>query len=263
MSSPVRASRAALVDTHCHVDLFPDPAALVRQIERQRVYTIAVTNAPNVFPRLCEIVGDARFVRAALGLHPELAVQRHSELPQFAMLLPRTRYVGEVGLDYQTTVESERAIQRRVLSTIIEHCDTSGDKVVTVHSRRAADDVVDAFGERFRGTYILHWYSGGVKALRRAVANGAFFSFNTAMMRSERGRAAALEIPRERVLTETDGPFVLVENAPAEPDRVRLVIDGLAGLWNTSRDEAQCIVYDNFASLLQGSAIADDANRQP
>src|SRR5689334_22006974 len=118
-----------LVDTHCHVDLFPDPAALVRDIERRRVYTIAVTNTPSVFPRLCQIIGDARFVRPALGLHPELAVARHRELSQFEQLLTRTRYVGEVGLDYQTTVESERALQRRVLATIIEQCDAAGGKV--------------------------------------------------------------------------------------------------------------------------------------
>ena len=246
-----RAASVPLVDTHCHVDLFPDPAALVRDIERRRVYTIAVTNTPSVFPRLCEIVGDARYVRPALGLHPELAVERHRELPQFGQLLTRTRYVGEVGLDYQTTVESERALQRRVLTSIIEQCNAAGGKVVTVHSRRAADDVVSAFGAEFHGAYILHWYSGGVKALRRAVANGAYFSFNTAMIRSARGQSFATEVPRERVLTETDGPFVTVDEKVAEPHRVGDVIEGLARAWGTTPGEARHTVYENFSSLLR------------
>ena len=240
-----------LVDTHCHVDLFPNPAALVRDIERRRIYTIAVTNAPSVFPRLCEILADASFVRPALGLHPELAVERHRELSQFEQLLTRTRYVGEVGLDYQTTVESERALQRRVLATIIERCDAAGGKVVTVHSRRAAEDVVSAFGERFRGKYILHWYSGGVKALRRAVANGAYFSFNTATMRSDRGMSLVAEVPRERVLTETDGPFVAFDDEPAQPHRVTAVLEGLATVWGTTAEESCRIVYENFSSLLK------------
>jgi TatD DNase family protein len=251
MVSTVPPSLAPLIDTHCHVDLFPDPRALVRDIERRRVYTVAVTNTPSVFTRLCEIVGDARFVRPALGLHPELVAERHRELPQFGKLLSRTRYVGEVGLDYQTTVESERTLQRRVLASIIEHCDAAGRKVVTVHSRRAAEDVVSAFGERFRGTYILHWYSGGVKALRRALANGAYFSFNTAMVRSERGRSIVAEVPRERVLTETDGPFVAVDGAPAEPHRVLIILESLAELWGTTVDEARRTVYANFASVLR------------
>jgi TatD DNase family protein len=251
MESVTPSHDASLIDTHCHVDLFPDPAALIREIERRRVYTIAVTNAPSVFPRLSEMIGKARYVRAALGLHPELAAERHRELMQFAELLPQTRYVGEVGLDYQTTVEAERAVQRRVLTTIIEQCDAAGGKVVTVHSRRAAEDVVSAFGERFRGTYILHWYSGGTRALKRAVANGAYFSCNTAMVRSMRGRAILAEVPRERVLTETDGPFVTIDDAPAEPHRVAIVLEGLAKLWSTTADEARRTVYQNFSVLLR------------
>lgn len=254
MDSAVPPPLASLVDTHCHVDLFPDPVALVREIERRRVYTIAVTNTPSVFPRLCEIVGESRFVRAALGLHPELAAERHREMAQFPELLPRTRYVGEVGLDYQTTVEAERAMQRRVLTAIIEQCDAAGGKIVTVHSRRAAEDAVSAFGERFRGTYILHWYSGGTRALRRAIANGAYVSFNTAMMRSERGRALVNEVPRGRVLTETDGPFVAVDDVAAEPHHVAIVLEELAELWSTPIDEARRIVYANFATLLKAGS---------
>jgi TatD DNase family protein len=232
---------AALVDTHCHVDLYPDPVTVIEEIERQRVYTIAVTNTPSVFNRLCELVGTARFVRASLGLHPELAAQRHLELRLFEMLLPRTRYVGEIGLDYQTTIQSERATQRRVLAGIIEQCDAAGGKVVTVHSRRAADDVVDAFGARFRGTYILHWYSGAVGTLRRAMANGAHISVNPAMVRSQRGRALIAEVPRERVLTETDGPFVSVRKSatitPAKPIDVAGVVDELSKLWSVEPQE--------------------------
>ena len=258
MASVIPAVRAALVDTHCHVDLYPDPAAVVREIERRRVYTIAVTNTPSVFLRLCEIVGDARYVRPALGLHPELAVERHRELSTFEALLPRTRYVGEVGLDYQTTVDAERATQRRVLATIIGQCDSAGGKVVTVHSRRAAEDVVDAFGERFRGTVVLHWYSGGVRALRRAIGNGAFISVNPAMARSEKARTLIAEVPRERVLTETDGPFVTIgpsaSATPAVPADVQRVLVELGRLWGVDVDEAGEIVYRNFSTLLKAPA---------
>ena len=258
MEPPTPAVHAHFVDVHCHVDLYPDPAALVRKIEQQRIHTLAVTNTPSVFVRLCEIVGDARYVRPALGLHPELAVTRHHELPQFATLLPRTRYIGEVGLDYQTRIESERATQRRVFAAMIEQCDAAGGKVVTVHSRRAADDVVDAFGPRFRGTYILHWYSGGVRPLRRAVAHGAFISVNPAMMRSDRVRALVAEVPRDRVMTETDGPFVLLGTVaaptPAVPADVRGVVDELGRLWGVDPVEAREIVFRNFATMLTSPA---------
>lgn len=251
------ARPAALVDMHCHVDLFPDPLALIKQIERHRVYTVAVTNTPSVFSRLCELVGSAQFVRAALGLHPELAAERHRELALFESLLSRTRYVGEVGLDYQTSVEADRSTQRRVLTAIIEQCDAVGGKIVTVHSRRAADDVVDAFGERFRGTYVLHWYSGGVRALRRAVQRGAYISVNPAMVRSERGRTLISEVPRDRVLTETDGPFVMMGPSaaalPATPLDVSHAVAGIAALWAVDIEEARATVYRNFTALIRGS----------
>ncbi len=243
-----------LVDTHCHVDLYPDPAAIVRQADAWRIYTVAVTNTPSVFDRLREIVGESRYVRVALGLHPELATERAGELPLFEARLAATRYVGEVGLDYVTTVESERATQRRVLSAVVGWCDASGDKIVTVHSRRAADDVVDAFGASFRGTYILHWYSGSTKALRRALANGAYVSVNPAMIRAERSMTLLAEVPRDRVLTETDGPFVQADGGPAEPRHVEHAIAGLALLWGTSAAETRHVVHSNFAAVLRGDA---------
>jgi TatD DNase family protein len=246
---------APLVDSHCHVDLYPDPAAIIKDIERGGVYTIAVTNTPSVFDRLCEIADSARFVRVALGLHPELAAERHLELPLFEARLERTRYVGEVGLDYQTTVETDRATQRRVLTTIIDCCHTARDKIVTVHSRRAADDVVDAFGERFNGHYVLHWYSGSARTLRRAIANGAYVSVNPAMARSERGRSLIADVPRLRILSETDGPFVTVGTKPAVPADVESVLMMLAEMWAVDLAEARRTVYDNFSGLLRDSPI--------
>lgn len=250
-STPARP--APLVDTHCHVDLYPDPAVVIKGIEQGGVYTIAVTNTPSVFDRLCEIANSARFVRVALGLHPELATERHRELPLFKARLERTRYVGEVGLDYQTIVEADRATQRRVLTTIIECCNTARDKVVTVHSRRAADDVVDAFGEHFNGHYVLHWYSGSARTLRRAIANGAYVSVNPAMAHSERGRSLIAEVPRPRVLSETDGPFVTVGSKPAVPADVESVLVMLAEMWAVDVAEARGIVYNNFSDLLNDS----------
>ena len=72
----------SLFDTHCHVDLYPDPVGLVREAERRGIYTIAVTNTPSVFPATAAIVKGCRYVRPALGLHPQLAAERRGELPR-------------------------------------------------------------------------------------------------------------------------------------------------------------------------------------
>ena len=252
--------RFTLVDTHCHLDLYPDVPAAIRQAEASGVLTVAVTNTPSVYAHLAGLVGTAGSIRVALGLHPELAHERHRELPLFRELLARTRYIGEVGLDYVTSDVDRRRLQRTVLTAIVAWCSEAGNKVVTVHSRRAADDVVDLFGA-FRGTYILHWYSGSVRALRRALSNGAYVSVNPAMVRSKQSMALMGHVPRERVLTETDGPFVSVEDRPARPEDVSLAIRGLGDLWNVNAEVARGLVYDNFVRILRSDGSSDSTPR--
>jgi TatD DNase family protein len=242
---------AALVDTHFHLDLFPDPAAVVARCEAERIYTIAVTNAPCVFEKTERLTTGRKYVRAALGLHPELAVQRRGELSMFRELLSRTRYVGEIGLDYSTPSAEERRAQRSIFDQIVQLCSHAGDKVLTIHSRRAADDVVDALGDSFQGTAILHWYSGSFKALDRAVLAGAYFSLNTAMCLGPRFPSLLARIPRDRVLTETDGPFVDVRGRRAEPSDVQAVLSALASAWSLHVSEVQQMVYANFSRALK------------
>jgi TatD DNase family protein len=247
-------SGPALHDTHCHVDLYPDPAAIVRGAERARVYTVAVTTTPSVFGHLERLVAGCRYVRPAIGLHPELAVERHAELPLFHAALARTRYVGEVGLDYVNPREADHALQRRVLGEIIAACDAAGDKIVTAHSRRAADDVVDAFGPAFRGVLILHWYSGSARALQRALANGAYVSVNPAMLASERGRRIVAAVPRDRVLLESDGPFVALDGVrdgpPTRPEDAAGTAKTLAAAWDVSLASAVADLAANFRRVV-------------
>lgn len=252
MSVPngVTPGAGALVDTHCHIDLYPDPKAVIRKAEEREVVVIAVTNTPSVFDHLRLLIGESHYVHAALGLHPELAVERASELPLFAARVSSARFIGEVGLDYGTSSEPSRRTQRRVFTTILSQCDAIGARVLTVHSRRAADDVVDAIGPGFRGRFILHWYSGKLGTLRRAIGFGGYVSVNPAMITTSKARALLLEIPRERVLTETDGPFVHVDAAMAEPHNVGLVLDWLSSMWGITREETRATVRRNLDSLL-------------
>lgn len=239
-----------MIDTHCHLDLYPNYLDVLAEIERKGVYTIAVTNTPSVFRRCSDIVSGAHFVRVALGLHPELATDRESELDLLAELLPTTRYVGEVGLDFVRRDSATRATQRRVFNVILERCAASGDKVLTVHSRRAAVDVVAMIGHDFPGTVILHWFSGPSSALDRAVTHGYYFSVNSAMLASEAGRRSVSVLPRSRVLTETDGPFTAAHGRPARPGDISDVIAGLAQLWNLDSTRTADQVYNNFKVAL-------------
>jgi TatD DNase family protein len=238
------------VDTHFHLDLFPDCVRVLKEIEDAGIYTIAVTNTPSVFRHTAHLTGGARYVRAALGLHPELAVEREYELPLIEQLLAETRYVGEIGLDYVTREATDREAQRRILHAILDRCAALGDRVLTVHSRRAAADVVDMIGGRFPGSVILHWFSGSPPILNRAVTYGCYFSVNPAMLSSAAGIRTIQGIPPDRVVTETDGPFVTVEQRPARPSDVSGVVSNLARLWEIATEEAAERIFMNFRRLL-------------
>jgi len=240
----------ALVDAHCHIDLFGDPQQVVEETESHRVYTIAVTNAPSVYTYTESITRDLKYIRAAVGLHPELVNTRKHELSQMWQILERTRYVGEIGLDYRIADESDRQTQMQVLVQILDQCAGYGNKVLTVHSRRAAGDVISAIDVNFPGKVILHWYSGSVKELNRAVHYGFYFSVNSAMVKSKKGRDTIQRIPRERLLTETDGPFIKIVGEPARPRHVLQTIEALSSLWGITRGETQRQLISNFRDIL-------------
>jgi TatD DNase family protein len=239
-----------LIDTHCHVDLYRDFAGLIEETESAQVYTVAVTNAPSVFRRCVSLTEGRRFIRTALGLHPQLVGRRHRELDLMLGLLPETKYVGEVGLDFETRDPEERALQRKVFAGILERCADSPDKVLTVHSRRAAAEVIDLIGDSYPCKVILHWFSGSLRELEKAVSHGFYFSVNPAMISSAKGRQIVSAVPRDKLLTESDGPFVTVDGRPARPRDVEVVVRGLADLYASTASQVAGTLYDNFRSIL-------------
>lgn len=240
----------SLVDAHFHFDLFKDPAEILAEIASRRVRTIAVTNAPSVFHHTLRFSRTSSYLLPAVGLHPELVATHGRELDSMWPLLDQTRFVGEVGLDYVTSDREDRAAQRRVFSSIVERCATYGDKVLSVHSRRSAADVIAVVGENFPGRVILHWFSGARRELERGLEAGCYFSVGPAMVKSKNGLSLLSAMPRDRILTETDGPFVQTGERPARPGDVASVVEAIAQTWNVSGDETKSSISRNFESLL-------------
>jgi TatD DNase family protein len=143
-------------------------------------------------------------------------------------------------------VRNFRRRQLSVFEAILRRCADAGNKVLTVHSRRASAQVIDAVGLSYPGVVILHWFSGPLKDLERAAATGMYFSVNPAMGRSANGRKLVVAMPRDRVLTETDGPFVQVAGRPAVPQDTAEVLTLLGELWECTPSEAETRVAENL-----------------
>jgi TatD DNase family protein len=241
------------VDFHCHLDLYPDHQAAIARAEAARIYTLTVTTTPNAWLRNYELTRNTRYVRAALGLHPQLVAERVGELSLWERHLPETRYVGEVGLDAGPRFYKSLDVQKHVFQRVLQRCAEAGGKILTVHSVRSAPavlDMIEAYLPPERGRVVLHWFTGSKSDARRATALGCYFSINAEMIWTERGRELIGILPRERILTETDGPFTRIEGRPSEPPDVVAAATALAKTRGLSPDAMQEVIVSNLRALL-------------
>lgn len=239
---------ANLYDTHFHLDLQKSRSDILKEIESNKIYTIAVTNLPPLYEKLSTEI-NSKFVRIALGLHPELVGQYQKYIPDMWRLLPNAKYIGEVGIDLKTGKESKN-LQLSFFEELIDKCNTLGNKILSVHSRAAASEVISIIGENFNGRIILHWYSGTKKNQEQAIRNGYYFSVNYAMLNSESGRKTISNIPNDKILIETDSPFTSIGGHVYRPSDLGEIVGGIASIKNINIESAQNILWNNFVSLI-------------
>jgi TatD DNase family protein len=241
-----------VIDFHCHLDLYPDPLAIRDECDSRGMYVLSVTTTPSAWQGTSALAAQTKRIRTALGFHPQLAHERMNELPLFDSYLPETRYVGEIGLDGAPEFRRQWSTQVAVFEHILARCRETGGRTMSIHSRRASRAVLDTL-ERFSGagTPILHWFSGSFGELDRAVALGCWFSVGPAMLAGEKGRALAARMPRERVLTESDGPFAQVNGESVMPWQVEKALDALSTVWSLPSEEVRQYIRDNLRRLLE------------
>lgn len=240
-----------MIDLHCHLDLYPNPHDVARECAARGMYVLSVTNAPGAWRGTVALADGRPRIRTALGLHPQIAHERISELPLFERLLSETRYVGEIGLDGSPECRAHAAVQLRAFTAILRACSNAGGKILSIHSRRATTQVLDLLeAHPDAGTPVLHWFSGTHRELQRAVELGCWFSVGPAMLNGTKGRALVSAMPRGRVITESDGPFTQLDGKPAMPWDISRAISPLAQAWDEPHDAIRGVVEANFRMLV-------------
>jgi TatD DNase family protein len=246
-------TKPALVDFHCHLDLYPDHAALVAECERQGIFTLAVTTTPMAWPRNNELAAKTRHVRAALGLHPQLVAEHADELSIWDAHLKEARYIGEIGLDAGPRYYRSLGEQKRIFEHILRACARAGDKILTIHSVRAATpvlDMIEACLPPLRGKAVMHWFTGTKAEAHRAAELGCYFSINSRMLENERGQIIVASLPPDRLLTETDGPFVHIGARQMRPSDVMTTVKGLARVRGSDEESMAATISQNLKTLM-------------
>lgn len=238
-----------LVDFHAHIDLYKSPKAVIQNCNKANIYVLAVTTTPKAWVGTNNLIAKSSRIKAALGFHPELAKERLKDLELFEQFLPAARYIGEVGIDGRFDAEHIK-IQINLFRYIIEKVNKAGGRVMSIHSRQAATPTLDLL-QKSNGLHVLHWFSGTKLELERAINMGCWFSVGPQMFSSKRSRDLVASMPKDKILTETDGPLVQNGKNIIEPVDVASIFPELANIWGSNRKDVEAIIADNFLNLLR------------
>jgi TatD DNase family protein len=251
-----------LIDSHCHLD-FPDFASeLDAVVARARAAGLArmVTISTRVqrFAGVLSIAERFPEVYCSVGTHPHYA---HEELDVTAADLvahaqhPKVVAIGEAGLDYHYD-NSPREAQERGFRTHIAAARESGLPIV-IHSREADADTASILEEESgKGAFpaVLHCFTGGPDLARRAVALGHYVSFTGILTfkNSTALREIASSLPADRILVETDAPYLAPNPFRGKRNEPAFVVETakvLAETRGVSFDEIARQTSDNFLRL--------------
>lgn len=251
-----------LVDSHCHLD-FPDFAAERDAIvERARAagvdWLVTISTRVHKFPEIREIAESYDNVFCSVGTHPHHA-DKEPEITTADLVRltshPKVVAIGEAGLDYFRN-NSSVAGQERGFRRHIAAARETGLPLV-IHAREADSDVARILEEEAaKGVFpfVLHCFTGGEDLARRGVALGGYVSFSgvISFKKNETLRAIAASIPQDRILVETDAPFLAPEpfrGKRNEPAFVTHTAKALAASRNTDIATIERQTTDNFFRL--------------
>jgi TatD DNase family protein len=254
-----------LIDSHCHLQHF-DLDERTRVLERARARGVAGFLVPAV--RLAEAEELLSFcereegVWCALGVHPHDASsweegdeRRLRELSAH----PRVVAVGECGLDFYYD-HAPRNVQERVFRAQIEVA-LELDLPVVVHNRDSNDAMLALLEDpAYRGLKVdLHSFAGGLDMARRAAALGCWFGISgmVTFPKADNVRAALAGIPRNRLLVETDTPYlapVPYRGKRNEPAYVVEIAERLAVELGAGREETDRLTSDAYFGLFRRAA---------
>jgi TatD DNase family protein len=247
-----------LIDTHAHLDSLDDlPGVLARARENGIDKIIAISSDLASSRDTISISGGYENVYAAVGVHPHAAkTAGGSVLAGIEEMAGGEKVVavGETGLDYHY-MNSGKDEQ---INSLIAHIGIArrADLPIVIHVRDADPDLLDILrtekvSER-RG--VIHCFTGNYETARKYIDLGFYISFSgiATFRKSEEIRDAAKKIPGDRLLIETDSPYLTPvphRGKPNEPAYVKYVAEAIAGTRGVSVEEIAVLTSENAERL--------------
>ncbi len=271
MQAPRAATRPAYVDVHAHLvhERIEDDAEQVAERARDAGLEYVIVNGlePVSNRGVLELCSRYDHLLPALGIYPVDAICNHIDADNWPYDWPsparfdieaELRFIdevaddlvaiGECGLD-QHWVRDKPAEQEHVLRSLIEIA-KAHDKPVILHSRRAEARTFEILQEMSVEKADFHCYGGKLKLARRIAAAGYYLSIPPVVVRAESFQRLAQELPLDRILTETDCPYMGPDPGERnEPANVPRGVAAMAGVRGIEVDEMAAAIRENFRCL--------------
>jgi TatD DNase family protein len=243
-----------LIDAHAHLDHYEDSDldAVLDEIVRHRIFTIAVAMDLLSYERTREIARRCDLVLPTFGVHPWNAAQVAAHLDDLAAPIADSPMLGEIGLDFHWVEDpTTYPAQREVFEVFLAAAQAQG-KIVNLHTKGAEREVLTLLRRYDLRRAIVHWYSGPFDVLDDLIAHGALFTVGVEVMRSDRIREIARRIPADQLLTETDNPggWEWLTGAKGTPALLKDVVHALAEVRGTADETIAQTVQANFVRLI-------------
>ena len=251
-----------LIDSHCHLDDEQFDGDRDQVIERareagvERMLAIGTGAGPPDLEAALRLARQYPFMYATVGVHPHDAAKATPEtFTALAALLGDAKVLalGEIGLDYHYDF-SPRDVQREVFVAQLELAAQAG-KPIVIHTREAWDDTLRLLGEHWRGAGIMHCFSGGAAEARQALDLGFSLAFGGVLTfpKAEKVREAARMTPADRLLVETDAPYlapVPKRGLRNEPAFMIETVRRLAEIRGVAAEQIAAVTTQNFERLM-------------
>jgi TatD DNase family protein len=249
-----------VVDSHCHLDL-PElvddlPGVLERMEACNVVHALCVSISLEAFPEMLRMVERYAKLSASVGVHPDQQNVREPSVEELTRLATHSKVVaiGETGLDYYR-VEGDLDWQRNRFRTHIRAAREIG-KPLIVHCRAAADDLLRIMREEHAAEVggVMHCFTETWEVAEQAMELNFAISLSGIVTFKNAGnvRAVAQRVPSERLLVETDSPYlapVPFRGKRNEPAYVRYVAEEIARLRGATADEISRSTCANFFEM--------------
>jgi TatD DNase family protein len=243
--NPEEPVQSGSVDTHCHLFLLEEPSPAIEAARAAGVRTLICPGIDAATSRRSlELAESHRGVFATAGMHPHDASafdERVGAEIEELLLDPRVVAVGECGLDF-FRMHSPREDQERVFRIHIALSREAGAPLV-VHSRDAWDAILRLLDEGSAERVVMHCFTGDPEIARECVARGYHLSFagNVTYPANAHIRAAAVSVPLDRIVVETDSPFLAPQRLRGRDNEPANVIDVVEELARVRGEDVETV----------------------